>query len=758
MSTALYRRYRPEDFSQVIGQDQVTVPLMNALRNNKTNHAYLFSGPRGCGKTTSARILARCLNCAEGPTDTPCGTCESCIELSRSGSGSLDVIEIDAASHGGVDDARDLRERATFAPARDRYKIFIIDEAHMVTSAGFNALLKIVEEPPEHIKFIFATTEPDKVIETIRSRTHHYPFRLVPPTILHQYLEHICAEEGLRVEPGVLSIVVRAGGGSVRDSLSILDQLMNGSIDNTISYNTAVDLLGYTHATLLNQVLDGLSSQNPEETFKAIDQIIQTGHDPQRFIEDLLERLRDLIVLKAAPESASSLLPAVPEDQREVMQQQASHFGLAQLTYTAEQTALALNEMSGATSPRLHLELLCAKLLLPRTSQGDLAFESRMERLEQRVIGQASETIPASIAPKNVQTAKTTQVASPPLTPKPAAIENPQVTEPPVEEDYPPHEPEEIEMPARNEPPVPQEDPSVITPKETKAENAPEATITTEQVVPVDASTLRELRQRWEEITEALKYIKRTSWSLINKNTQVEHVNGQEIKVSFPTEGMANTFNRNRQHPENLAIAIKQILGADYIVTTVPRQETGVVPPVQVQAAKKPVTQIDNRAEVATEPPRLDGHREEPQKQSLEEPTQAPQLQDETTSKEITPEQPQASASTKPKKTIKAASQSFETEKIPSTSAVKVATSTRPDPLKKPWIPAKEDPNFSDSALDTQATKSTSSPAPTEEDVLQEDYEDITNKEHATTNKLTGADLLAEKLGATLIEEIPKEQ
>ena len=352
---------------------------MTALRKNRVNHAYLFSGPRGCGKTTSARILARCLNCAEGPTDTPCGKCPSCVELARGGSGSLDVIEIDAASHGGVDDARDLRERATYAPVRDRYKIFIIDEAHMVTSAGFNALLKIVEEPPEHIKFIFATTEPDKVIGTIRSRTHHYPFRLVPPEPLMAYLELLCTQENVPVAPGVLSLVIRAGGGSVRDSLSVLDQLMAGAGPNGLDYELAVALLGYTHASLLDDVVEAVAASDAATVFRAVDRVIQTGHDPRRFVEDLLERFRDLIIVQAMPESAQSILRGMPADQIARMQNQAHNLGAAELSRAADVTNTALTEMTGATSPRLHLELLCARILLP-VLRADRARHRRPDR------------------------------------------------------------------------------------------------------------------------------------------------------------------------------------------------------------------------------------------------------------------------------------------------------------------------------------------------------------------------------------------
>ncbi|MGB3441648.1 MAG: DNA polymerase III subunit gamma and tau, partial [Actinophytocola sp.] len=389
MALALYRKYRPATFAEVVGQEHVTEPLRTALAAKRVNHAYLFSGPRGCGKTSSARILARSLNCEQGPTPDPCGECDSCISLAPEGPGNVDVVELDAASHGGVDDARELRDRAFYAPASSRYRVFIIDEAHMVTTQGFNALLKIVEEPPEHLVFIFATTEPEKVLGTIRSRTHHYPFRLIPPSAMRELLERNVSDEGVTVAPPVYPLVIRAGGGSARDTQSILDQLLAGAGAEGVTYERAVALLGVTDVALIDDVVDGLAANDAAAVYGTVDRLVEAGHDPRRFASDLLDRLRDLVLLRAVPDAGARGLVAVPGDELERMQEQAQRLGPATLTRFAEIVHTGLVDMRGATAPRLLLELLCARMLLPGAVPTDAAADSavlqRLERIERRV-------------------------------------------------------------------------------------------------------------------------------------------------------------------------------------------------------------------------------------------------------------------------------------------------------------------------------------------------------------------------------------
>ncbi len=565
---------------------------MTALRKNRVNHAYLFSGPRGCGKTTSARILARCLNCTQGPTDTPCGTCPSCVELARGGSGSLDVIEIDAASHGGVDDARDLRERATYAPVRDRYKIFIIDEAHMVTPAGFNALLKIVEEPPEHIKFIFATTEPDKVIGTIRSRTHHYPFRLVPPEPLMAYLELLCNQENVPVAPGVLSLVVRAGGGSVRDSLSVLDQLMAGAGANGLDYELAVALLGYTHASLLDDVVEAVAASDAATVFKAVDRVIQTGHDPRRFVEDLLERFRDLIIVQAMPESAHVILRGMPADQIARLQNQAHNLGAAELSRAADVTNTALTEMTGATSPRLHLELLCARILLPSSEQNERGMAARIDRVERR-LNYAGNDAGAAVAGAGAVSAG--PVSASPVSPSPVAEPAAAAVQPsvPVSSAAPAAAPSDVteaqgartpltaprvstndwpvDEPSVNRPPAAaQQRPADYAPAPVPSAPAAAAPPAAAPAAAGPAATgdVEVMRRAWPEVLQTLSKIKRSTWALVEPNAQVGAFDGQALTLAFTTPGLAGAFGR-ADHSENLRQAIHKTVGIDCQITAV---------------------------------------------------------------------------------------------------------------------------------------------------------------------------------------------
>jgi DNA polymerase-3 subunit gamma/tau len=588
--TALYRRYRPETFAELIGQSQVTDPLRTALRNDRVNHAYLFSGPRGCGKTTSARILARCLNCAEGPTDTPCGVCPSCVELSRDGGGSMDVVEIDAASHNGVDDARDLRERAVFAPARDRYKIFILDEAHMVTPQGFNALLKIVEEPPEHVKFIFATTEPEKVIGTIRSRTHHYPFRLVPPAQMLEYVQQLSDSEKVAVEPGVLPLVVRAGGGSVRDTLSLLDQLIAGSEGSSVLYERAVALLGYTHGALLSEVVDAIGARDAAAAFAAVDRVIQTGQDPRRFVEDLLERLRDLIVVSAfsagsTSDGVAAVLRGIQQDELDRMSVQAARFGTAELSRAADVANAALTEMTGATSPRLHLELMIARVLIPSSDDSERGALARVERLERR-IGVQQVDAPAAaprppVAPPRVASAA--PAAAAPAAAAPAPVDRPVPAAQPVA----PEQPTAAQTPAAQTPaaqppaaqpvavqptaqPAPAAEPTAAQstaaqpPTAQPASDEQPAREQPEQPAPeqpvVAPVTLQHVKDSWPEILEVLQKGKLTAWMVVYTAKPLELRPDGVLVLSFPSQNDVDALKQRTAPGEGIADHLKQAI------------------------------------------------------------------------------------------------------------------------------------------------------------------------------------------------------
>ncbi|MGW1145168.1 DNA polymerase III subunit gamma and tau [Streptomyces sp. NPDC002454] len=601
-SLALYRRYRPESFAEVIGQEHVTAPLQQALRNNRVNHAYLFSGPRGCGKTTSARILARCLNCEQGPTPTPCGTCQSCRDLARNGPGSIDVIEIDAASHGGVDDARDLREKAFFGPAGSRYKIYIIDEAHMVTSAGFNALLKVVEEPPEHLKFIFATTEPEKVIGTIRSRTHHYPFRLVPPGTLRDYLGEVCGREDIPVEEGVLPLVVRAGAGSVRDSMSVMDQLLAGADEHGVTYAMATSLLGYTEGSLLDSVVDAFAAGDGAAAFEVVDRVIEGGNDPRRFVADLLERLRDLVILAAVPDAAEKGLIDAPVDVVERMTAQAGVFGGAELSRAADLVNEGLTEMRGATSPRLQLELICARVLLPAAYDDERSVMARLERLERSgVAAPGAAAVAAAPLPP-------VQYAPPPpgpavayAPPVPAA---PATQAPPVAPPAPPVE----QVPPAAAPASPPPDQGAAAPAARRPGGwptaaaagggrpaatapapqpaAPQAPVASPPAAPPAAAGGYaappagglDPRALWPNILEAVKNRRRFTWILLSQNAQVTGFDGSTIQLGFVNAGARDNFSGSGSE-DVLRQALHEQFGVDWKVEAVVDPSGGSGPP-----------------------------------------------------------------------------------------------------------------------------------------------------------------------------------
>lgn len=619
---ALYRRYRPQTFEEVIGQEHVTEPLMQALRTGRFGHAYLFSGPRGCGKTTSARILARCLNCEQGPTATPCGECASCVALATGGSGSVDVIEIDAASHGGVDDARDLREKASYGPAQSRYKVYIIDEAHMVTPQGFNALLKIVEEPPEHVKFVFATTEPEKVIGTIRSRTHHYPFRLVPPARLQEYLAQLCEAEGIPVEPGVLSFVIRAGGGSVRDSLSVLDQLMAGSTDEGLTYAGAAALLGFTEGELLDATIGALAARDGAAVFRQVDRTIETGQDPRRFVEDLLERLRDLIVVAAVGASGgdiSALFRGLPSDQIERMRQQAAAFGPGELSHAADVVNTGLTEMTGATSPRLQLELICARLLLP-ASAGEHGIVARVDRIERRLdlagtdpVGPPARDPRQAPAPVRAPEPDRNVPTQAPRGPSPQAdgglgaygaggaggpggeatarahsVERPRAAEASETRQLqdggdagqlasaPRSAPSADDSAAPQQRPAggsagasPGTDTGRRPAPEEIAPQAPQAQEARRAPGGLDTDAIR---RSWPDVLAKVFSIRRVTWTFLSEHAQVLDYDGTRLLLGISTRGLAATF-RGGQHGEVVRQALIEAIGLDTRVEAIPADE-----------------------------------------------------------------------------------------------------------------------------------------------------------------------------------------
>lgn len=606
MTTALYRRYRPDTFQQVIGQEHVTEPLMAALRANRVNHAYLFSGPRGCGKTTSARILARCLNCEQGPTDTPCGVCPSCVDLATGGSGSLDVVEIDAASHNSVEDARELRERASFAPARDTYKIFILDEAHMVTNQGFNALLKLVEEPPPHVKFIFATTEPEKVIGTIRSRTHHYPFRLVPPPVLEDYLCQLCHSEKVEVGDGVLPLVVRAGGGSVRDTLSVLDQLIGGS-DGKVDYEQAIGLLGFTDISLLDQCVDAIAARDGAACFEVVQRVVSSGHDPRRFVEDLLQRLRDLLILAVAGDQAQAALGSLPVDQLERMQVQARALGAGQLSRCADMCAAALGTMVGATSPRLQLELLMARLLVVGLAQPTTAPRSLPGGGSQGVVGAQGqdgagragrapegagrEAARAALQRANMAIPVLAEAPSGPGVGGGVGMNVPVAPNTPAAPSVPGSVPGTPSVPAgpsaasaassapaaRSAAAAGPATTGSAAQTRSAAQAANSAAVRPAQGPGAGSSSPSELiRNRWGEVLAKVKAASRVTNALVGANAQPGKVSGETFTLIFASPGLVRSFNSGR-HPQVVAGALYEALGLRLQVQAVSDGEAATV-------------------------------------------------------------------------------------------------------------------------------------------------------------------------------------
>ncbi|BFP54014.1 DNA polymerase III subunit gamma and tau [Streptomyces sp. CMC78] len=757
-SLALYRRYRPESFAEVIGQEHVTDPLQQALRNNRVNHAYLFSGPRGCGKTTSARILARCLNCEQGPTPTPCGECQSCRDLARNGPGSIDVIEIDAASHGGVDDARDLREKAFFGPASSRYKIYIIDEAHMVTPAGFNALLKVVEEPPEHLKFIFATTEPEKVIGTIRSRTHHYPFRLVPPGTLRSYLADVCGRENSPVEDGVLPLVVRAGAGSVRDSMSVMDQLLAGAGDDGVTYAMATSLLGYTDGSLLDSIIDAFAAGDGAAAFEVVERVIEGGNDPRRFVADLLERLRDLVILAAVPDAGEKGLIDAPADVVERMQAQASVFGAAELSRAADLVNDGLTEMRGATSPRLQVELICARVLLPAAYDDERSLQARLDRLERGASAAAAASFaapPAGAAPMGYVPGPEAHVpqAHAPVAPAgPDAAryavrgEAPPATTP-APAAYAPPAPDQAYPPATQAPAAPAPEPaqrpgswpaaagagsgagagdqarrpggwptasapgSGPAPAATPTPAAPVAQAPAAPAAPAApeggqsmAQGAAQVRNMWPDILEAVKSRRRFTWILLSQNAQVAGFDGTTLQLGFLNAGARDNFASSGSE-EILKQALVERFNAQWRIEAVVDPSGGGTPPQSGGGGGRPAPQYQPAPAAPAAPVAY-----EPRPQHAPPPQQS-----------SAPQQGQHAPSAQQSPPSSAPPQGREAAPAPEASSRAYGAEPPRSVAPEDDTPEADDPDLVDSAL-------------------------------------SGHDLIVRELGATVVEEFPNEQ
>ncbi|MCW2518331.1 MAG: polymerase tau subunit [Mycobacterium sp.] len=608
---ALYRKYRPASFAEVVGQEHVTEPLSTALESGRINHAYLFSGPRGCGKTSSARILARSLNCEQGPTPTPCGVCDSCVALAPNGPGNVDVVELDAASHGGVDDTRELRDRAFYAPAQSRYRIFIIDEAHMVTTAGFNALLKIVEEPPDHLIFVFATTEPEKVLPTIRSRTHHYPFRLLAPKTMRGLLERICTQENVAVDDAVYPLVIRAGGGSPRDTLSVLDQLLAGSDGTLVAYPRALALLGATDLALIDASVDALAAGDAAALFGAVESLIDAGHDPRRFATDLLERFRDLIVLQAVPDAASRGVVDAPDDVLERMRDQAARLGTATLTRYAEVVHAGLGEMRGATAPRLLLEVVCARLLLPSASDTEAALLQRIERIETRLnvsipAGEASQIVAAVEAAPIKQFSRRSHTSEPPPPAAAAPEERPAPTPaapvPAPEPAPPPAAPTAPPPPAAPAPPPPA---APATPSAPAATGQPDAAV---------------VRTMWSTIREKVRERRRPTDVMLD-GAIVLAVEGDTLVLSHVSPPLASRLNEAR-NVEIIRDSLKDALGVNWNIRCEAGSPTAAAPaarPAQVAVAEPPPLEEDDEESMLAQAVHEEaGPRRDPEEVALE--------------------------------------------------------------------------------------------------------------------------------------------